>query len=158
MIKKHRLAELKYRRSLRPSSAFAYRTHGESVQPIDNQIEGLSVGSLETLHSHLQSSQYTSPNLAEDNILQGEMELTSVKSSDPIRTPSEQGDNDKYSLHFSTFSVESNSLSNYARTRRPRKLTTMEDANHRCDYCGKLFGRDYNFRAHLQVRHYIIRF
>jgi hypothetical protein len=40
-----------------------------------------------------------------------------------------------------------------ARTRQPRKLTTKEDANFQCHVkgCGKLFGRSYNFKAHMET-------
>jgi hypothetical protein len=43
--------------------------------------------------------------------------------------------------------------SNIARTRQPRKLTTKEDANFQCHVkgCGKLFGRSYNFKAHMET-------
>lgn len=40
-----------------------------------------------------------------------------------------------------------------ARTRQPRRLTTKEDANFQCHVkgCGKLFGRSYNFKAHMET-------
>lgn len=40
-----------------------------------------------------------------------------------------------------------------ARTRQPRKLTTKEEANYQCDFegCGKLFGRSYNYKAHMET-------
>ncbi|KAF7891103.1 uncharacterized protein EAF02_001428 [Botrytis sinoallii] len=40
-----------------------------------------------------------------------------------------------------------------ARTRGPRKLTTKEDANFQCRVkgCGKLFGRSYNYKAHMET-------
>ncbi|KAI9650886.1 hypothetical protein NHQ30_000921 [Ciborinia camelliae] len=40
-----------------------------------------------------------------------------------------------------------------ARTRGPRKLTTKEDANFQClvKGCGKLFGRSYNYKAHMDT-------
>ncbi|KAG9232210.1 hypothetical protein BJ875DRAFT_92046 [Amylocarpus encephaloides] len=43
--------------------------------------------------------------------------------------------------------------STIARTRQPRKLTTKEDANFQCDVkgCGKLFGRSYNYKAHMET-------
>ncbi|CZT04270.1 hypothetical protein WAI453_009687 [Rhynchosporium graminicola] len=43
--------------------------------------------------------------------------------------------------------------STIARTRQPRKLTTKEDANFQCSVngCGKLFGRSYNFKAHMET-------
>jgi hypothetical protein len=43
--------------------------------------------------------------------------------------------------------------STIARTRQPRKLTTKEDANFQCTVkgCGKLFGRSYNFKAHMET-------
>ena len=43
--------------------------------------------------------------------------------------------------------------STIARTRQPRKLTTKEDANFQCTIrgCGKLFGRSYNFKAHMET-------
>ncbi|KAL2069796.1 hypothetical protein VTL71DRAFT_14475 [Oculimacula yallundae] len=43
--------------------------------------------------------------------------------------------------------------STVARTRQPRKLTTKEDANFQCSVngCGKLFGRSYNFKAHMET-------
>lgn len=43
--------------------------------------------------------------------------------------------------------------STIARTRNPRKLTTKEDANFQCHVkgCGKLFGRSYNFKAHMET-------
>lgn len=43
--------------------------------------------------------------------------------------------------------------STIARTRQPRKLTTQEDANFQCNVngCGKLFGRSYNFKAHMET-------
>jgi hypothetical protein len=43
--------------------------------------------------------------------------------------------------------------STIARTRQPRKLTTKEDANFQCNVkgCGKLFGRSYNFKAHMET-------
>lgn len=39
------------------------------------------------------------------------------------------------------------------RTRQPRRLTTKEDANFQCHVkgCGKLFGRSYNFKAHMET-------
>ena len=39
------------------------------------------------------------------------------------------------------------------RTRQPRKLTSKEDANFQCSVkgCGKLFGRSYNFKAHMET-------
>ncbi|KAG0651323.1 Cell wall transcription factor ACE2 [Hyphodiscus hymeniophilus] len=44
-------------------------------------------------------------------------------------------------------------LGTIARTRQPRKLTTKEDANFQCTVkgCGKLFGRSYNFKAHMET-------
>lgn len=43
--------------------------------------------------------------------------------------------------------------STIARTRSPRKLTTKEDANFQCNVkgCGKLFGRSYNYKAHMET-------
>ncbi|CAG8971008.1 hypothetical protein HYALB_00009859 [Hymenoscyphus albidus] len=43
--------------------------------------------------------------------------------------------------------------STIARTRQPRKLTTKEDANFQCTVkgCGKLFGRSYNYKAHMET-------
>ncbi|RDW75111.1 C2H2 and C2HC zinc finger-2 [Coleophoma cylindrospora] len=43
--------------------------------------------------------------------------------------------------------------STLARTRQPRKLTTKEDANFQCQVkgCGKLFGRSYNYKAHMET-------
>ena len=43
--------------------------------------------------------------------------------------------------------------SSITRTRQPRKLTTKEDANFQCHVkgCGKLFGRSYNFKAHMET-------
>ncbi|APA15603.1 hypothetical protein SS1G_09588 [Sclerotinia sclerotiorum 1980 UF-70] len=40
-----------------------------------------------------------------------------------------------------------------ARTRGPRKLTAKEDANFQCRVkgCGKLFGRSYNYKAHMET-------
>ncbi|KAL3421945.1 epithelial zinc-finger EZF protein [Phlyctema vagabunda] len=40
-----------------------------------------------------------------------------------------------------------------ARTRQPRKLTTKEEANFQCEVkgCGKLFGRSYNYKAHMET-------
>lgn len=40
-----------------------------------------------------------------------------------------------------------------ARTRQPRRLTTKEDANFQCHIkgCGKLFGRSYNYKAHMET-------
>ena len=40
-----------------------------------------------------------------------------------------------------------------ARTRQPRRLTTKEDANFQCHVkgCGKLFGRSYNYKAHMET-------
>lgn len=40
-----------------------------------------------------------------------------------------------------------------ARTRQPRKLTTKEEANFQCHVkgCGKLFGRSYNYKAHMET-------
>ncbi|KAH6679820.1 hypothetical protein B0J14DRAFT_307170 [Halenospora varia] len=45
------------------------------------------------------------------------------------------------------------SNSTIARIRQPRKLTTKEDANFQCHVkgCGKLFGRSYNFKAHMET-------
>lgn len=45
------------------------------------------------------------------------------------------------------------STSAVARTRPPRKLTTREDANFQCRVrgCGKLFGRSYNYKAHMET-------
>ncbi|KAI9798010.1 MAG: hypothetical protein M1835_005013 [Candelina submexicana] len=40
---------------------------------------------------------------------------------------------------------------NTTRTRRKRQLTTPADANHECRVCGKLFGRSYNFKAHMET-------
>jgi hypothetical protein len=39
------------------------------------------------------------------------------------------------------------------RSRQPRKLTTKEEANFQCQVkgCGKLFGRSYNYKAHLET-------
>lgn len=44
-------------------------------------------------------------------------------------------------------------LNSVARTRQPRKLTTKEDANFQCQVkgCGKLFGRSYNYKAHMET-------
>ena len=43
--------------------------------------------------------------------------------------------------------------STIVRTRQPRRLTTKEDANFQCHVkgCGKLFGRSYNFKAHMET-------
>lgn len=43
--------------------------------------------------------------------------------------------------------------STITRTRQPRRLTTKEDANFQCHVkgCGKLFGRSYNFKAHMET-------
>ena len=43
--------------------------------------------------------------------------------------------------------------STIARTRGVRKLTTKEDANFQCNVkgCGKLFGRSYNYKAHMDT-------
>lgn len=43
--------------------------------------------------------------------------------------------------------------STIARTRGVRKLTTKEDANFQCNVkgCGKLFGRSYNYKAHMET-------
>jgi len=43
--------------------------------------------------------------------------------------------------------------SGVARIRQPRKLTTKEDANFQCNVkgCGKLFGRSYNYKAHMET-------
>jgi hypothetical protein len=43
--------------------------------------------------------------------------------------------------------------STVVRTRQPRRLTTKEDANFQCHVkgCGKLFGRSYNFKAHMET-------
>lgn len=43
--------------------------------------------------------------------------------------------------------------STLARTRQPRRLTTKEDANFQCNVkgCGKLFGRSYNYKAHMET-------
>lgn len=43
--------------------------------------------------------------------------------------------------------------STVARTRQPRRLTTKEDANFQCHIkgCGKLFGRSYNYKAHMET-------
>jgi hypothetical protein len=40
-----------------------------------------------------------------------------------------------------------------ARTRQPRRLTTKEEANFQCTVkgCGKLFGRSYNYKAHMET-------
>ncbi|KKY30444.1 hypothetical protein UCDDA912_g09623 [Diaporthe ampelina] len=37
--------------------------------------------------------------------------------------------------------------------RKPRKLTTKDEANFQCDVkgCGKLFSRSYNFKAHMEI-------
>ncbi|CAL3962520.1 unnamed protein product [Diplocarpon coronariae] len=39
------------------------------------------------------------------------------------------------------------------RTRQPRKLTSKENANFQCSIkgCGKLFGRSYNYKAHMET-------
>lgn len=37
------------------------------------------------------------------------------------------------------------------RTRKRRRLTTAAEANHTCEVCGKLFGRSYNYKAHLET-------
>ncbi|PBP25751.1 putative Transcriptional regulator prz1 [Diplocarpon rosae] len=43
--------------------------------------------------------------------------------------------------------------STMTRTRQLRKLTTKEDANFQCNIkgCGKLFGRSYNYKAHMET-------
>ncbi len=46
-------------------------------------------------------------------------------------------------------SISSNNGSSAATTRRRRQLTTPAEANHKCEQCGKLFERRYNYRAHL---------
>ncbi|KZF19399.1 hypothetical protein L228DRAFT_42791 [Xylona heveae TC161] len=38
-----------------------------------------------------------------------------------------------------------------ARTRKRRQLTTPAEANHECRICGKLFGRSYNYKAHMET-------
>lgn len=45
------------------------------------------------------------------------------------------------------------SSANVTRVRQPRKLTTKEDANFQCRVkgCGKLFGRSYNYKAHMET-------
>ena len=42
-------------------------------------------------------------------------------------------------------------ITNVARTRKRRQLTTAAEANHTCRVCGKLFGRSYNFKAHMET-------
>ncbi|KAI9752852.1 MAG: hypothetical protein M4579_005467, partial [Chaenotheca gracillima] len=42
-------------------------------------------------------------------------------------------------------------ITNVARTRKRRQLTTAAEANHECRICGKLFGRSYNFKAHMET-------
>lgn len=37
------------------------------------------------------------------------------------------------------------------RTRKRRQLTTAAEASHTCEICGKLFGRSYNYKAHLET-------
>ncbi|KAI9846548.1 MAG: hypothetical protein M1838_001244 [Thelocarpon superellum] len=37
------------------------------------------------------------------------------------------------------------------RRRKKRRLTTAADATHTCHVCGKLFGRSYNFKAHMET-------
>ncbi|PSR79147.1 hypothetical protein BD289DRAFT_375848 [Coniella lustricola] len=45
------------------------------------------------------------------------------------------------------------SPSDESQKRPPRKLTTREEANYRCDVkgCGKFFSRSYNFKAHMET-------
>ncbi|KAI9836410.1 MAG: hypothetical protein M1819_001440 [Sarea resinae] len=42
-------------------------------------------------------------------------------------------------------------ITDVARTRKRRQLTTPSEANHECRVCGKLFGRSYNYKAHMDT-------
>ncbi|KAH0548064.1 hypothetical protein GP486_008195, partial [Trichoglossum hirsutum] len=42
-------------------------------------------------------------------------------------------------------------ITNSARIRKRRQLTSPNEATHECKICGKLFGRSYNFKAHLET-------
>ncbi|KAI9866837.1 MAG: hypothetical protein M1813_000779 [Trichoglossum hirsutum] len=42
-------------------------------------------------------------------------------------------------------------ITNAARIRKRRQLTSPNEATHECNVCGKLFGRSYNFKAHMET-------
>lgn len=62
-------------------------------------------------------------------------------------------DSQEHTATRSEFHDERTGLRTIARTRQPRKLTTKEDANFHCHVkgCEKLFGRSYNFKAHVET-------
>jgi len=55
--------------------------------------------------------------------------------------------------HSPARSIDRRRPTTIARTRGVRKLTTKEDANFQCTVkgCGKLFGRSYNYKAHMET-------
>ena len=67
----------------------------------------------------------------------------SARSFPGSSTPAEQSQHDE--------EATSRVITNVARTRKRRQLTTPADANHECRVCGKLFGRSYNFKAHMET-------
>ncbi|KAI9794355.1 MAG: hypothetical protein M1816_005424 [Peltula sp. TS41687] len=53
--------------------------------------------------------------------------------------------------HETRSRVSSVSSRSQRTTRKRRQLTTAAEASHTCEICGKLFGRSYNYKAHLET-------
>jgi hypothetical protein len=90
---------------------------------------------------------YDQPSMGWPKVEYGNQELPSI-SSLPIPQygrHSEGRDSRSHSQRRSPSAI--------ARIRQPRKLTTKEDANFQCHIkgCGKLFGRSYNYKAHMET-------
>lgn len=56
-----------------------------------------------------------------------------------------------YDPQHETHSRVSSVSSRSQRPRKRRQLTTAAEASHTCEICGKLFGRSYNYKAHLET-------
>ncbi|KAI9809947.1 MAG: hypothetical protein M1825_000380 [Sarcosagium campestre] len=82
------------------------------------------------------------------------LDTSSDWSGYSARAGSEKYDTDSYSNYGERHddrSGEKSVITNVQRTRKRRQLTTPADANHECHKCGKLFGRSYNYKAHMET-------
>ncbi|KAI9774300.1 MAG: hypothetical protein M1840_004194 [Geoglossum simile] len=67
--------------------------------------------------------------------------------------PRENSPEDAYQNYDGEYKLEPSGslITNAARIRKRRQLTSPNEANHECPVCGKLFGRSYNFKAHMET-------
>ncbi|KAH0542018.1 hypothetical protein FGG08_003567 [Glutinoglossum americanum] len=68
------------------------------------------------------------------------------RGNSPNDDPYQGFEGDRYKLESS-----GSLITNAARIRKRRTMTSANEANHECHVCGKLFGRSYNFKAHMET-------